>query len=168
MIIKEVKTTIEILEVELMAKEIWNQHYISIIGKEQVDYMIKFFQNKETIEKQISKEGYLYYIIQNENQNAGYFAIVPNNENKEMFLSKIYIYLNFRGKGLFKKVIEYIENICKKNSLKRIYLTVNKHNLNTIEVYKKIGFKIIDSAVFDIGNGFVMDDYVMEKTISLD
>jgi len=59
MIIKEVKTTIEILEVELMAKEIWNQHYISIIGKEQVDYMIKFFQNKETIEKQISKEGYL-------------------------------------------------------------------------------------------------------------
>lgn len=165
MIIKEVKTTNDILEVELMAKEIWNQHYVTIIGKEQVDYMIKFFQNKETIEKQIFKESYLYYIIQDENQNAGYFAIVPNNEKKEMFLSKIYIYLNFRGKGLSKEVINYIESVCKRDLLKRIYLTVNKYNLNTIEVYKKLGFKIIDSAVFDIGNGFVMDDYVMEKII---
>jgi len=165
MIIKEVKTTNDILEVELMAKEIWNQHYVTIIGKEQVDYMIKFFQNKETIEKQIFKENYLYYIIQDENQNAGYFAIVPNNEKKEMFLSKIYIYLNFRGKGLSKEVINYIESVCKRDLLKRIYLTVNKYNLNTIEVYKKLGFRIIDSAVFDIGNGFVMDDYVMEKII---
>ncbi len=165
MIIKEVKPTNDILEVELMAKEIWNQHYVTIIGKEQVDYMIKFFQNKETIEKQIFKENYLYYIIQDENQNAGYFAIVPNNEKKEMFLSKIYIYLNFRGKGLSKEVINYIESVCKRDLLKRIYLTVNKYNLNTIEVYKKLGFRIIDSAVFDIGNGFVMDDYVMEKII---
>jgi hypothetical protein len=31
--------------------------------------------------------------------------------------------------------------------------------------YQKIGFEIIEELVIDIGNGFIMDDYKMEKSI---
>lgn len=46
-----------------------------------------------------------------------------------------------------------------------MYLTVNKHNTHSIEVYKHMGFQIIDAQAADIGAGFVMDDYIMQWTI---
>ena len=44
----------------------------------------------------------------------------------------------------------------------RIYLTVNKHNDHAVKVYKNTGFTVSNKVITDIGNGFVMDDYVME------
>ena len=46
---------------------------------------------------------------------------------------------------------------------KSISLTVNKYNTDSIKAYEKMGFEKIDSVVMDIGNGYVMDDYVMKK-----
>ena len=43
---------------------------------------------------------------------------------------------------------------------------VNKNNKDAIEKYIHLGFKQIDFVVPDIGNGYVMDDYVMEKIIN--
>ena len=44
-------------------------------------------------------------------------------------------------------------------------MQVNKANVRAIAAYKKAGFHIAQEAVFDIGHGFVMDDYLMEKLI---
>ena len=44
-------------------------------------------------------------------------------------------------------------------------LTVNKGNTDSIAVYLKSGFVVREEAVFDIGSGYVMDDYVMEKRL---
>ena len=75
-----------------------------------------------------------------------------------MFLSKLYVKKEFRHKGIGKAVFEKIKDF----GFDKIQLTVNKYNKNTIDAYLKYGFKIIDSVVSDIGNGFVMDDYIME------
>ena len=47
-----------------------------------------------------------------------------------------------------------------------MYLTVNKHNDLGIRAYKAKGFETIDAVETDIGNGFIMDDYIMEKKVS--
>jgi RimJ/RimL family protein N-acetyltransferase len=49
--------------------------------------------------------------------------------------------------------------------LNKIALTVNKNNVNSIKAYEKMGFKNVGSVVQDIGSGYVMDDYKMEKTL---
>ena len=75
-----------------------------------------------------------------------------------LFLSKLYIAHNFRHKGLGREAFNKIKTL----GFNKIKLTVNKQNKNTIDAYQKYGFKITDKIVTDIGNGFVMDDYIME------
>jgi len=162
--IVEVKDADEINAVEELAKKIWNEHYIPIIGKEQVDYMLSKFQSKEAIRKQIDG-GYRYFLSLYGEKRAGYFAILPDEPKGSMFLSKLYVDKEFRGQGIGRASVSYIEDICKNSGLNTIWLTVNKNNENSIKVYKKLGFVIVESIVQDIGNGFVMDDYKMEKRI---
>ena len=50
------------------------------------------------------------------------------------------------------------------NNQKAIFLNVNKYN-NAIHFYMKQGFTKVKDEVIDIGNGYVMDDYVMEVAI---
>jgi len=148
--------------VESLAGEIWQEHYIPIIGKNQVKYMLENFQSKEAIYSHI-KEGFLYYLIRYKDTYAGYFSFILRENN--LFLSKIYIKADNRRKGFGKKVFQFIENIALDNKLAEIILTVNKNNLNSIKTYEKIGFVVTESIVQDIGGGFFMDDYLMKKII---
>jgi len=148
--------------IESLADEIWKEHYTSIIGIEQVEYMLDKFQSSKAIKKQL-EEGYIYYLLEDNGTPAGYFSLIK--QDNVLFLSKLYIKSSFRGKGAGRKSVEYITNIAKGENLDKIRLTVNKYNHNSIEAYKKFGFVIVDSVVNDIGAGFVMDDYIMEKTV---
>jgi diamine N-acetyltransferase len=160
----EVKNQNQIETVELLAKEIWVEHYTPIIGEKQVDYMLDKFQSKEAIANQISREGFIYYLIQKNGQFIGYIGVQP--KRKELFLSKIYIKNLERGKGYAKEAMQFLENLTKEKNLNKITLTVNKNNLNSIKAYRKFGFKNIGSIFQNIGNGFVMDDYKMEKNLT--
>lgn len=144
-----------------LAKEIWTEHYTSIIGINQVSYMLSKFQSEYAIEKQITKESYQYYLISDENSYLGYISI--KKEKNALFLSKIYISKIFRGKGIGKIAMNFIDNQATKLNCQKIYLTVNKYNTNSIKAYEKIGFIKTEELIINIGNGYVMDDYKMEK-----
>ncbi len=149
-----------------LAGEIWREYFPSIIGEEQVEYMLKKFQSFSAVKEQIEKEGYKYFIMCAGNDNVGYTGI--HSENGSMFLSKLYIRKDMRGKGISRKAIDFIKNMCHQEKLDKIWLTVNKNNTNTIDAYKSLGFEIEKSQVTDIGDGFVMDDYVMELPMIYD
>lgn len=151
-----------ISQIEELGAEIWNEHYIKIISQDQIDYMLKKFQSKESIKKQI-EENYEYYLIKHNCENAGYTAIL--SKTNYMFLSKLYIKAEKRGLGIAKQTLNFIKEKCAEKNLKSIRLTVHKRN-PSLEAYKKIGFKILEPIVTDIGNGYVMDDYNMEYTIN--
>lgn len=153
---KAVDNTETIVKVVKLAQNIWNEHYLPIIGSEQVLYMLDKFQSEGAITYQID-EGYKYYIIFDDQVEAGYFSVI--NTAEKLFLSKLYVIKSCRGKGIGKKVIKFIQGTFD-NQI--IQLTVNKYNLNSITFYQNVGFEIVDDVVTDIGSGFVMDDYVME------
>jgi ribosomal protein S18 acetylase RimI-like enzyme len=68
---------------------------------------------------------------------------------------------NLQGKGFGKLAVNEVLSIASKNKNLGVVLNVNKYN-SAIQFYSKIGFSIIDSVVINIGNGYIMDDYVME------
>ena len=146
-----------------LAHTIWYEHYTAIIGKAQVAYMVNKFQTAEVMIKQ-AKEGYHYYIITYNSNAIGYLAIQKRNE--DMFISKIYLLKESRGKKIGKKAMQYVEDYAKSVNCSSISLTVNKHNSNSIKAYEKTGFVTTEAIVTDIGNGFVMDDYVMVKPLN--
>ncbi len=148
-------------EISKKACEIWNECYPSIITKEQIDYMTSTFQSAEYIKKQTETEGYEYYFVSAEQMEfLGYIAI--KKESNLLFLSKLYIDKKYRGKGIAGIIFDFLKEYAANNKLDGIYLTVNKNNKNSIDVYKHLGFKIIREEKNDIGNGFFMDDYIME------
>ena len=144
-----------------LAHKIWNQHYVPIIGQDQVDYMLGKFQDIEAISNQI-KNGYEYFVIFNQNIPSGYLALVPNQNDKKLMISKIYVDSDFRGLGLGSKLMEFTLETAKEGTFECIWLTVNKNNIKTIEWYKSKGFIIKQKIEMDISNGFIMDDYLME------
>lgn len=163
-IIKVDKYQSEVVIVADLAKEIWHEHYESIIGPEQTKYMLNRFQTTNAINMQI-EEGYEYYLINDRSGYVGYFSCRMETPKPTMFLSKLYVKKSARGKGYSKDALNFIEDRGREEGMSRIYLTVNKYNKLAINVYKHLGFKQNGSIIQDIGEGFRMNDYFFEKEI---
>ena len=161
--LRQAKTDSEIQDIAILANEIWHQHFIPIIGEAQVEYMVEKFQSYPAIKSQIENDGYEYYQIFSGHTMAGYTGI--HQENSALFLSKLYIKKDFRGQHLATKALDFLIQLCKERRLGKIWLTCNKYNSNTLAVYDHLGFVITDEQVADIGNGFVMDDYILTYTV---
>ena len=86
-------------------------------------------------------------------------------KKEELFLSKLYLRASQRGKGYGREVVKFLENLARDRRLGKITLTVNKNNTDTIRAYERFGFTNQGPIVQDIGGGFVMDDYKMEKAV---
>lgn len=151
--------------VEGLAREIWPEYYAPIIGPAQVAYMLDKFQSASAISGQI-REGYQYRIIVSLGVPSGYLAFVPDCDRQELFLSKLYVSSSCRGAGLGRRSMDFIVAEARENGLIKIALTVNKENLSSIRFYKAMGFRAVLSVRQDIGSGFFMDDWRMEKQIS--
>lgn len=162
----QVETPEQIALVAEIAEPIWYATYEPIIGADAVAYMLDKFQSVPAINRQLETEGYVYYLIGLNGEAAGFIGIVPHKEGK-MFLSKLYIRPEFRGQGIVREAFSHIAALCRKEGLDKIYLTVNKQNTHAIEVYKHHGFYEIDAVVTDIGCGYVMDDYILQKDVCL-
>ncbi len=160
--IEKATTEEDLHKIAELAEIIWHQHFTPIIGKEQVIYMVDKFQSFPALKEQLTS-GYEYYRIFDQDDFCGYCGIHP--ENGKLFLSKLYLKKEARGRHLASQTFDFLKQLCRERGLSAIWLTCNKHNDNTLAVYRHLGFKTVDTQVADIGNGFVMDDYIMEVTI---
>ncbi len=157
-----VETVEDIGIVEALAAQVWNEHYSAILTKEQISYMLEKFQSAGAIKSQMEEQGYRYFLLSG-SVPMGYIA-VKENENS-LFLSKYYILKEFRGAGHASAGFAFIEKFAADRGLSSVWLTVNRENEGSISVYRHKGYEIVREQVADIGNGFVMDDYIMEKHI---
>lgn len=153
----------DISQVASMADEVYHEHYVGIISKEQIDYMVEEYQSVEAITDQIHKAGVDYFILSNNGCNAGYFAI--KMEEDRTFISKLYVLKQYRKNGYGKQAYQFVKGLSEAMDLKHIYLYTNKKNLETIKAYEKMGLKKVESLVNNCGNGFVMDDYKMQEDL---
>ncbi len=140
-----------------LASLIWWQHYPSIISNEQISYMLDKMYNTESLMQQMQTKNHQFYFISNATNILGFLSV--NEEEKgNWFLNKFYINQTKAAKGVgsiaFNQLLELINP-------KTIRLTVNRQNYKSINFYFKNKFVIEKVADFDIGNGFVMDDFVM-------
>lgn len=175
-----IRTTEEREELARMAGEIWREYWPALIGEAQTEYMVANFQSLEAIERDLAEHGYEYWFVRAADdltaaelaagaepawRTVGYTGGHVEPETERFFISKIYLLAAERGKHFASRVIEFYGRLCAERGLHAMYLTVNKHNELGIRAYKAKGFEVIDAVETDIGEGFVMDDYIMEKRV---
>jgi ribosomal protein S18 acetylase RimI-like enzyme len=163
--IKKITQEDEIHQAARLARQIWTEHYTPLIGAAQVRYMLEKFQSSEAIRAQMQEDGYIYYLAFWHDESVAYCAIQADAEKKSVFLSKLYVDADYRGRGIAVAFLHVIKNEFD-GKVDRIWLTVNKGNAGSIDAYKKMGFVVESSLVTDIGCGFRMDDYKMILRLS--
>ncbi len=159
----EIRSTKDLHLLADTAQGIWREYFPGIITDEQIEYMIGKFQSFDAMSEQIHAFGYRYFFVAEEENILGYIGV--HEEEKALFLSKLYLKKEYRGRGYFSGMLAFCENLAREKSLSSLYLTVNRGNSHSVQVYEAKGFRTIREQVADIGAGYVMDDYVMEKKL---
>ena len=150
------KATLEDIPlIQEIAEEAWRPTYGHILTEEQTLYMIPMMYNTELISSQI----HLFSLLEMEGKAIGYCAFEKTSETDGK-LHKLYLRPSVKQKGAGSFIIEQISQHARFMGLTSIYLNVNKHN-SAVAFYLKKGFIKDREMILDIGNGYVMDDYVM-------
>ncbi len=165
MMFKIRNATVEDIElIRTLCFKVWPQTYSKIISKEQIDYMLEMMYSETSLKQQI-KEGCNFLIISDDVKPVGY-ASYQHTGNGNYKLHKIYILPETQGKNAGRFLLDYIiQDITKKNGV-ALQLQVNRFN-KAKDFYERLGFKVIKEANFDIGNGYFMNDYIMEKKLKV-
>ena len=154
--IKLVDSDEDINDVATISSIVWPFTYKSIISNDQIKYMLDLFLSPSAIKKSIAS-GYRYLLFLSEDNNKMGYIAFKFEDDGSLYISKIYLLPNFQHKGILGKIVTNLKYFGK-----TITLNVNKNNTIAIKAYEKYGFKKVKSVVNDIGNGFVMDDYIMQ------
>jgi len=154
----------QLADLARVARQVWEEYYVPLIGRAQVDYMVAKFQTAEAMQSQIDS-GYEYFWIQQSGDRIGYAAIRHDPKDARLFISKLYVLAAHRKAGAGRKSLEMIEQMAKQRGATHLWLTVNKGN-PSVRAYERLGFHIAEALVADIGGGFVMDDYKMDKAVA--
>lgn len=143
--------------ISALAKTIWNQHYISIISQDQINYMLLLMYSHDSLIDQMQNKKHSFYLIEKEDRCIGFISVYPGEEGN-WFLSKFYIDQQATNKGYGQQVFQDILGLTK---AKTITLAVNRENYKSVNFYFKLGFKIKEIIDLEIGNNYLMNDFVM-------
>ncbi len=140
--------------------KVWPQTYAAIISHEQIEYMLEMMYSEASLKNQM-EEGSQFVIVYDDKEPVG-FASFQEIEPQVFKLHKIYVLPSQQGKGTGKFVINHIIEKIKNKNAKALQLQVNRYN-KAKNFYEKLGFSVLKEINLDIGNGYFMNDYVMEK-----
>jgi GNAT superfamily N-acetyltransferase len=152
-------------DVQRLAGVIWRAHYPGIIAHEQIDYMLEHGYALDMLAGFLdaSDRGLLLAMV--DGDIAGFAAWCVTERPTEAKLDKLYVLQAQQRRGLGGRLIACVEDHARAAGADTLALNVNKHNVQAVRAYEKHGFAVRAAVVVDIGHGFVMDDYVMAKSI---
>lgn len=144
-----------------LALEIWPSAYGDILSKEQLEYMLQKIYSIPSLTHQYEVLKHQFILIIENNHPIGFASYSPHEDASIYHLNKIYVLPGQQGKNVGKKMLEYITDDIKNEGAQSLQLNVNRFN-KAVHFYEKQGFAIIREEDIDIGNGYFMNDYVME------
>jgi ribosomal protein S18 acetylase RimI-like enzyme len=147
-----------------LAYRIWPEAYGEILSEAQLDYMLENFYALPSLEEQLKKQ-HVFLLAEENGVFYGFASYEVNCKNSgKTKLHKIYVLPETQGKGVGKLLLHEVENAARRAGNQYLFLNVNRYNIAQ-EFYKRLGFEIVHEEDIDIGNGYLMEDYVMEKKI---
>ena len=151
--------------VAALADTIWRSHYGAMISMAQIDYMLDGRYTAANLRRYVDADDRWLWLLRVDGEAVGYCSCSLGEGADEMKLEQLYLLPSLHGRGLGGRMLRHVEAQCRAQHRDVLWLTVNKGNAGSIAVYRKAGFTVRREAVFDIGHGYVMDDYVMAKRL---
>ncbi len=142
-----------------LAGRVWRAHYLGIITPEQIEYMLEQ-RYRPVLVRQFLARGDIWLAARVERALVGFAHGHPLAEG-DYKLDKLYVDLDRQRHGIGGALIRELAARAAGLGCARLALRVNRRNQQAIDAYLKHGFTVATIHLEDIGNGFIMDDYVM-------
>jgi GNAT superfamily N-acetyltransferase len=149
--------------VSALARIVWQATYPALIPQAQIDAMLADRYAPQRIREQLDDPRQAWWVAKQDHTLAGFaHAILDESGCK---LDKLYVHPDRQRRGIGAALEKTVEDWARRQQFRRLWLQVNRGNTQAIAAYEKYGFRIVESRVFELGGGFVMDDHVMERML---
>ena len=150
----------DLIIVRQLAFSTWPDTFKEILSKEQINYMLEWMYNLKTLSDQV-KLGQQFYVYEDNSVPKGFIGIELNYlKTNQLKIQKLYVLPQLQGEGIGKMLIDKAIQVAHQNGICELILNVNRFN-KAVGFYKHIGFTVSYEENIDIGNGYLMEDYVM-------
>ncbi|MHB1083295.1 MAG: GNAT family N-acetyltransferase [Thiobacillus sp.] len=149
--------------VSTLARVVWQATYPALISQAQIDAMLDDRYSPARIVQQLDIPRHAWWVAQQNQVLVGFAHATLNDADCK--LDKLYVHPDSQHQGIGSTLLHAVQGWARQQQAGRLWLQVNRANTQAISAYQKYGFHIIKSRVFDIGNGFVMDDFVLEQAL---
>ena len=156
---------VDIAPLSALVREIWHQHYPGIITVKQIEYMLEQRYSPDMIRAEIESGATRWVKLLVNGELGGFASYETDEARRAVKFDKLYVHGLFRGKGCGAALARHVEQAACAVGCDQVYLQVNRNNFDSIAVYRRLGFEVIDEVKTDIGGGFYMDDFVMAKDV---
>lgn len=158
-------TSKEIPLIQEIAYATWPVTYSTIVSKTQLDYMLDLFYSTKILTDTINQNKHLFLIAFEGNKGLGFAGLEFDYQNKSVTrLHKLYVLPEAQGMKIGKKLITASIDWALNNNNSTISLNVNRYNTARF-FYLKMGFEIMEEIDVVLEHGYLMEDYVMEKSL---
>ena len=148
-----------------LARLIWRAHYRAIISPAQIEYMLDERYSPHVMRAELERPGLWWDLLTLDGVPKAFSCYFVTESAAEMKLDKLYVHPDSQRLGYGGRLIERACACARSQRCTRLVLAVNKRNAYAIAAYRKHGFGIEQAVVKDIGGGFVMDDYIMVRSL---
>lgn len=149
--------------IRAIAEEVWPIAYGPILPDGQIDYMLDMMYSVPAMQHQTHELGHHFIVAFEDAIPLGFASFEFHyKQTAKTKINKLYVLSSTQGKGIGRRLVDYISQQAIENQQEGLILNVNKNN-KAQDFYTHLGFGISYEEVIDIGQGFIMDDYVMEK-----
>jgi len=146
-----------------LAQRIWRECYPGIITAEQIEFMLGWMYAAEKIAEEL-RDGIAWEIVEDTGAAIGFLSFSREDDGR-VKLHKMYVLPERQRRGTGQRLLAHVCETARTLGAREVWMQVNKRNTRAIAAYLKAGFRIQSEAVFEIGGGFVMDDYLMARGV---
>lgn len=152
-----------------IAYQTWPSTFGDILSAEQIEYMLDMMYSMDALKTQVNEKNHIFLLAQ-DSDSKNYLGFTSyefdyKGQSKTK-IHKIYLLPASQGKGVGRLLIDQVAELASAHGNTILSLNVNKYN-KAVQFYERMGFSTVDTETIDIGNGFIMDDYVMEKPMKI-
>jgi len=150
----------QIEDIIQIAHATWPATYSAILSPEQLAYMLEQFYNKTYLAERM-KQGNLFYLVQQADEFLGFMELEIDEKPGYTKLHKLYVLPKAQGLKLGRLLLDEAILIAQQAAQAGLFLNVNRYN-KARSFYDKLGFEVIETVDIHIGNGFYMNDFIMQ------
>ena len=149
-----------------LARTIWLAHYVTMITTEQIEYMLRGRFTLENLRRYLDSHERWMDVLECNGRLVGYCSYARTSTPGEIKLEQLYLLPELHGRGLGRQMLDHVERRARQEGGRSLMLQVNKRNDKGLALYRRGNFTVREAIVFDVGEGFVIDDYVMVKRLA--